>query len=507
VIENAVEIVVIHMRTVALIFPHQLFDQHPVIREDTDKVCLVEESLFFGDDRYPLVFHRQKCAYHLATLDAYEKRLSKQVPVERIRYTGKACLLETLAERLATDGFERLLVADVHDFELKKRLELSCAKAQIQLVIQPTPAFLNTPDENREFHRGRKRWLMADFYQWQRRRFDILMEDDAPAGGQWSFDEQNRRKMPAAEIDLIQPLPIKQLTSRIRQVCDRTDEQFPAARGHLNKWLYPTTHRGAAEWLARFCEQRFAKFGPYEDAMVSGQGFLHHSVLTPMLNTGLLTPRQILNTALDAQQEFRIPLNSVEGFVRQLIGWREFMRATYDDLGVSMRTTNHWQHGNALPGGFYTAETGIAPIDDCIGRVLDTGYCHHIERLMLIGGFLFICEVDPDEIYRWFMEMFIDAYDWVMVPNVYAMSQNADGGLITTKPYFSGSNYVLKMSNYQRGDWCEIWDGLYWRWIWKHREALGNNPRWAMMCRAAEKMDTAKRRDHLNRAEAYLESM
>ena len=495
------------MRTAGLIFPHQLFKPHPVIRQDVEKVCLVEESLFFGDDLYPLNLHRQKLAYHVATLDAYQKLTGEKLPVERINYTGRASLLDSLTSKLAKEGVECVLVADVHDFELQKRLERACSKAQIQLEILPTPAFLNSPDENREYRSGRKRWFMADFYQWQRRRFDVLMDDDEPVGGQWSYDEDNRKKMPSAEIKRIQPLPIKQRTSRIRQACDRVNDQFPRALGNLEQWVYPTTHHGASDWLERFCEERFAKFGTYEDAMVQGEGFLHHSVLTPMLNTGLLTPQQVLSTVLEAQTEYKVPLNSTEGFVRQLIGWREFMRATYDDLGVTMRTTNHWQHHNPLPDGFYTAQTGIAPIDDCIGRVLETGYCHHIERLMLIGGFLFICEVDPDEIYRWFMEMFIDSYDWVMVPNVYAMSQHADGGSITTKPYFSGSNYVLKMSNHARGDWCDIWDGLYWRWIWKQRKALASNPRWAMMCRAVEKMDTSKRRDHLNRAEAYMESM
>lgn len=495
------------MRTAALVFPHQLFDPHPVLRDDVEKVFLVEESLFFGDDRYPLNFHRQKLAYHLATLDTFQRAVEKQRVVERVRYTGKANLLNELADRLHGEGIQRILIADVHDFELHRRVERACAKSAIDLEILPTPAFINLPADNREFRHGRKRWFMADFYQWQRRRLDVLMEGDRPVGGQWSFDEDNRKKMPAAEIKLIQPLPVKQRTEHIRQACTSTQKQFPNGRGHLNQWLYPTTHKGASDWLERFCEERFTKFGPYEDAIVRGEGFLHHSVLTPMLNTGLLTPRQILDTALEAQREFNIPLNSVEGFVRQIIGWREFMRASYDDLGVSMRTTNYWQHSHPLPNGFYTAETGIAPIDDCIGRVLDTGYCHHIERLMVIGGFLFLCEVDPDEIYRWFMEMFIDAYDWVMVPNVYAMSQHADGGSITTKPYFSGSNYVLKMSNYKRGDWCDTWDGLYWRWIWKQRKELGNNPRWAMMCRAAEKMDADKRHRHLNNAEAFLEAM
>ncbi|MGQ7844028.1 cryptochrome/photolyase family protein [Granulosicoccus sp. 3-233] len=488
-------------------FPHQLFARSPVVREDVEKICLVEESLFFGDERYPLTFHRQKLAFHLATLDACEKRLKKRLPVERVHYTGKTDLLEILVKRLAANGFKRLLVADVHDFELNRRLIGSCSGAGIQLESLATPAFINTPDENHAYRHGRKRWFMADFYQWQRRRLNVLMDGEQPQGGQWSFDEDNRKKMPVSEISLIQPLPVKQRTLRIRQACSLVDERFPGARGSLENWLYPTTHKGAVNWLQRFCTERFTKFGPYEDAMVQGQGFLHHSVLTPMLNTGLLTPREVLDTALAAQQEFDIPLNSVEGFVRQIIGWREFMRATYDDLGVNMRTSNHWGHYNPLPDGFYTAETGIAPIDDCIARVLETGYCHHIERLMLLGGFLFLCEVDPDEVYRWFMEMFIDAYDWVMVPNVYAMSQHADGGSITTKPYFCGSNYVLKMSNHKRGDWCDIWDGLYWRWIWKQRQALGSNPRWAVMCRAVEKMDPGKRQNHLNNAETYLEAM
>ncbi|MEM9971110.1 MAG: cryptochrome/photolyase family protein, partial [Pseudomonadota bacterium] len=146
-------------------------------------------------------------------------------------------------------------------------------------------------------------------------------------------------------------------------------------------------------------------------------------------------------------------------------------------------------------------------IDDTIRRILDTGYCHHIERLMVLGGFMFLCDFDPDDVYRWFMEMFVDSYDWVMVPNTYAMSQHADGGLITTKPYFSGSNYVRKMSHWGKGDWADTWDGLYWRFINKHKKELGNNPRWAMMCRTAERMKDETREAHLQNAANYLRSL
>jgi len=197
----------------------------------------------------------------------------------------------------------------------------------------------------------------------------------------------------------------------------------------------------------------------------------------------------------------------LEGFIRQVIGWREFMRATYEDLGVTMRKTNHWQHKRKIPNSFYNGTTGIDPVDNTLKRLNNYAYCHHIERLMVLGGFMFICEFDPDDIYRWFMALFIDSYDWVMVPNVYAMSQNADGGLITTKPYFSGSSYIKKMSHYKTGEWCDIWDGLYWRFIIKHAKNLKQNPRWAMMVSMADKMDNTKKKQHLENADNFLKKL
>ena len=232
-----------------------------------------------------------------------------------------------------------------------------------------------------------------------------------------------------------------------------------------------------------------------------------HSVLTPALNVGFLTPTQVVKETLAFAKKNDVPLNSLEGFLRQIIGWREFIRATYEDHGVEMRTTNHWNHTRKIPPSFYEGTTGIPPIDDTIHRILETGYCHHIERLMVLGGFMFVCEFDPKEIYRWFMEMFIDSYDWVMVPNAYAMSQHADGGLITTKPYFSGSSYIRKMSHHKIGPWCEIWDGLYWRWVWNHADELAKNPRWSMMCAMAKKMDVSKRKTHLKNAEDFLSNL
>ena len=189
-----------------------------------------------------------------------------------------------------------------------------------------------------------------------------------------------------------------------------------------------------------------------------------------MLNVGLITPQEIVSESLQFARKNNIPINSTEGFIRQIIGWREFIRGIYECKGSEQRTKNFWGFKRKIPKSFYDGSTGIEPIDITIKKVLKTGYCHHIERLMVLGNFMILCEFDPDEVYRWFMELFIDAYDWVMVPNVYGMSQFADGGLMATKPYISGSNYLMKMSDYKKGEWQTIWDALFWRFMHVHRD-------------------------------------
>lgn len=495
------------MSVIALVFPNQLFSDHPLLREPVEKVLLIEDSLYFGDSQYPMQFHKQKLAYHRATMANFAALMVKSNhTVETIPYQPES-ILDALCLRLKQEGASGLMTIAITDFMLDKRLRVAAAAAGLPLNEWPDPGFINTAEENREWRQGRKRWFMADFYQWQRKRLDILMDQGEPVGGRWSFDDENRKKMPRHEIQTLPALPVIKADPNTQAAITSVEREFATNPGSLSNWYYPTTHSQAKEWLQQFLEQRFIKFGPYEDAIVAGQPWLHHSILTPMLNTGLLTPRQVIDQALSFAANYDVPLNSVEGFVRQIIGWREFMRATYNDLSVPMRTSNHWQHHRTLPAAFYDATTGIDPIDDAIIRILDTGYCHHIERLMILGGFLFLCEIKPDDIYRWFMEMFIDSYDWVMVPNVYAMSQHADGGSITTKPYFSGSNYVLKMSNFKKGEWSVIWDGLFWRWIVKHQKTLAGNPRWAMMVRNAQKMDADKRQAHLSVADAYLSTL
>ena len=277
--------------------------------------------------------------------------------------------------------------------------------------------------------------------------------------------------------------------------------------GECQDFNYPITHDQAKEALDNFLLTRMPLFGDYEDAIAKKETFLFHSVLTPALNIGLLTPSQVIGRTMELHEKHHFPLNCLEGFIRQVIGWREFMRGIYEFEGVFERTNNHFNHRRKIPASFYNGTTGIVPIDTTIKKVLKTGYCHHIERLMLLGNFMLLCEFDPDEIYRGFMELFIDSYDWVMVPNVYGMTQYADGGLITTKPYISSSNYVLKMSDYKKGDWCKFWDGLYWRFVDKHQVEFSQNHRMGFVTNLLKRIKPETLETHLKNADQFLQAL
>ena len=227
------------------------------------------------------------------------------------------------------------------------------------------------------------------------------------------------------------------------------------------------------------------------DILISN--FLFHSMLSPLLNVGLLTPKEVIASALNHAESNDIPLNSLEGFIRQIIGWREFIRGVYQEKSEIELKSNYWDHKNKINSNWYEGTTGLDPLDDVIRMVNEYGYTHHIPRLMILSNIFTLCEIDPKDIYRWFMEMFVDSSEWVMVPNVFGMGTFADGGIMSTKPYTCGSNYVLKMSNYKKGPWCEVLDGLYWRFTEKHRDFYESNPRLSILTRSLDKMNPERK--------------
>ncbi len=493
------------MQAITLIFPHQLFEQHPAL-ELKREVVLVEEYLFFSQYR----FHQQKIILHRASMQWYASTLRAQgYAVRYIAATEQIHDVRQLLPTLAQAGVTEIHYADVVDDWLERRITKACKQHNIYRKAYPTPNFLNASDI--DFFEGRKSYFQTDFYIAQRKQRQLLLAPDGkPLGGKWTYDADNRAKFPAKQP--IPALPQAPSNAFIEEACTYVNEHFGKHYGQANApWgkqgYYAITRKDALAWMHRFLEERFALFGLYEDAMVAKADVLHHSVLTPMLNIGLLQPQEIIDAALDKAAKHDIPLNSLEGFIRQIVGWREFIRIVYTKEGRKQRKTNYWGFSRKIPESFWNGTTGIAPVDIVIQRLLKTGYCHHIERLMVLGNFMLLCEFDPDEVYRWFMELFIDSYDWVMVPNVYGMTQFADGGIMTTKPYISGSNYLMKMSDFPKGEWQTTWDGLFWRFMHVHRNFFTKNPRLGMLVKTFDKMSPDKRNHHLAAAERFLQQL
>ncbi len=491
------------MNTCGLIFPHQLFPNHPCLSDEVEAVY-VEDSLFFGDARWPAQFHKQKLVFHRASMKAHVAEHEKRRPKRYFDYEANSTINEIIGA-LHRDGCRRIIVVDPVDDVLERRIEKACKHFSVQLDIRPSPMFLSPQNWAQDFLQEKPPYRMGSFYIAQRKRMQCLVRQGRPEGDAWSHDKANRKKWPKHLSP--PPLTVAQHNSYLREAIKYVEDKFPNNPGHVDDFIYPVTRADALTWLDQFVTERLNGFGTYQDAIVERESVLHHSLLSPMLNTGLLTPQEVVDAALKHAERHAIALNDLEGFIRQVIGWREFMMLMYRSIGVRQRSTNFWGHQRTMPNAFYTATTGIEPVDHCIRKVLDSAYCHHIERLMVLGNFMLLCEIHPDSVYRWFMELFIDSYDWVMVPNVYGMSQFADGGLVCTKPYISSSNYIRKMSDFAPGPWCAIWDALFWRFITLHQDFFSGQPRLSMMARQLERMDASKRERHMETAEKYIEQL
>ena len=485
------------MSPVALVYPNQLFKDHPAL-DRAEHFFLIEDPLFFSQ----YAFHKQKLILHRASMQFYREYLlglGKKVtyiPSHELKHSGDLVNLLPPGE---------LLVAELDDCWLERRLARAAQGRGRSLTQLTTPAFVTPLNRSLELFAKSGSYFMASFYREQRLFSDILVEKGKPVGGKWSFDSDNRKRLPKGV--LAPALPKLSPDRFVKAAIESVNREFNGNPGDGDSFSYPVTFEGAEDWLDSFLKERFYGYGDYQDAIVASEAFLFHSVLSPLLNVGLLTPRQVLDRALAFADQNQVPLNSLEGFVRQVLGWREYVRAVYAAIGSKQRTTNFWGHQRKLPASFWKGDTGIAPVDSAIRKTLKFGYCHHIERLMVLGNFMLLCEFDPDQVYQWFMELFIDAYDWVMVPNVYGMSQYADGGLIVTKPYISSSNYIRKMSDFSAGPWCEIWDSLYWSFVNKYRQVFESNPRLKVMTGHLDRMGQLGLAKHREKADKFLANL
>ena len=487
------------LNSINIIFPNQLFEESNLFL-NKKKTYLIEEHLFFKQFN----FHKQKLVFHRSSMKNYENYLlSKGIDVAYIETKNQESDIRIFLDKI---NVTEINIYHPEDNWLEKRIKKSCKKNNIKINIEENPLFLTAHDDLLPFFNPEKKKLFqTSFYKSQRKKMKILIDNDQnPVGGKWTYDDMNRHKFPKNKKT--PTLDYSKLQSEnYRDSVNYVQKNFTENFGIINDiQLYPTDFKSSRLWFNDFLKTRFDEFGIYEDAVLIGESIINHSVLSPLINSGLLNPKYVVKNSLEFYKKNKIPINSTEGFIRQIIGWREFIRGVYVSKGSEERTKNYWNFNRKIPKSFYDGNTGIDPIDDTIKKVEKSAYGNHIERLMILGNFMVLCEFDPDEVYKWFMEVFIDSYDWVMVPNVYGMSQFADGGLMSTKPYISSSNYIIKMSDYKKGEWSDIWDGLFWSFMDKQRDFFKKNPRMRMLISSFDKMDSLKKEKLLMDAHNFL---
>ncbi len=461
--------------------------------------------------------HKQKIVFFLAAMRHYAEGLrSAGFRVDYHHLDGGETQNDSYEDKL--DRFvkrhrlRRLMMFEVEDKFFEARLVAFANRNKLDLQFLPSPMFLTPRDLAQLYMSQQRKPRLAHFYRWQRQNLHILVNDAGkPQGGKWSFDADNRKPLPQSEF--VPQVPNEAPTEHVRDVIRLVNTRFSQHPGQLSegRWWLPVTRQSALTWLRRFIAERLAKFGDYEDALSSRSPTLFHGVLSPLLNVGLLTPTEVVEECLLAANQRSVPLNSLEGFIRQVIGWREFVRAVYQQHGPWQAQQNHFHHGRHMTSAWYEGRTGIVPLDDVIHKTLRLGWAHHIERLMVVGNLMTLCEIEPDEAYRWFMEMFVDSSDWVMVPNVYGMALFADGGLFSTNPYVCASNYLLRMSDYKRprgvhgpDNWCDVVDGLFWRFVELKRTLLLQNERLRLVVSTLDAMPAPKRQLLAAAAEHFL---
>jgi deoxyribodipyrimidine photolyase-related protein len=489
-------------RTILVVLGNQLFSPHH-LEQFRDATVFMAEDL--GLCTY-VRHHQQKIVLFLAAMRSYADELRDagfEVTYKQLEDDIDASYEDALESTLDQLGAEQLVHFEIEDRPFEKRIVEFAERKGLKRTELASPMFLTDRGEFRAFAAGRKRLLMAEYYRQQRIGSGVLVdEDNKPVGGKWSFDTDNRKKLPRT----VTPPRVSPAasTEHVSEVITLVQKHFAGHPGSAADFWWPTTRKQARDWLAEFVQERLSEFGPYEDAISSRSDTVFHSLLSPMMNIGLLTPHEVLESALDYTADHDSPLPSIEGFVRQVMGWREFIRGIYHEFGEEQEAANFWGHERELTDSWYDGTTGIEPLDDAIRVSARLGWAHHIQRLMIVANLMTLSGIRPPSAWRWFMEMYVDSSDWVMGPNVFGMGIFSDGGVFATKPYICGSNYVLKMSDYRRSDWCDTMDGLYWRFIETNREFFEGNPRLALMPKALDRLQPSRKTRIYAAADSFL---
>ena len=497
--------------TIALILGDQLSPDISSLRGMAPGDCTVLMCEVMAEASY-VPHHRKKIALIFAAMRHFAAELREagwQVDYVTLDDPANTGSLRTEAERaMQRHGAHNLRVTEPGEWRLLHDMR----EWRPVPDILPDDRFLCSHVEFEAWAEGRKSLRMEYFYRVMRRKTGLLMDGEDPAGGQWKFDHDNRKR---AEADLFMPQPMRVAPDPVTQtVLDLVAERFPNGFGDLTPFWFPVTRQQAEQAAEHFFATALPKFGDYQDAMLRGEKFLYHSVLSPLLNIGLLDPLALCHRAERAYREGAAPLNAVEGFIRQIIGWREYVRGIYWREGPDYVRRNALNATRALPEMYWSGQTRMTCMAQAIGQTRQEAYAHHIQRLMVTGNFALLTGIDPHALHEWYLAVYADAFEWVEAPNTVGMSQFADGGLLASKPYAASGAYIDRMSNYcgschykvkeKTGPRACPLNALYWHFLTRHRERLQGNPRMAQMYRTYDRMADSQRAALHGQAEAFL---
>jgi len=463
--------------------------------------------------------HKKKIALVLSAMRHFAQSLRQAgwtvTYIELDDPDNSGSLTEEAGKCLTAGSFSKLILTEPGEWRLREAFLQAAEHWAVPLEMREDQRFICTQEAFSDWAAGRKQLRMEYFYRDMRRKTGLLMDGTKPEGGQWNYDADNRK---AAGSDLFMPEPYRVRPDEITtQVLRLVETHFASHFGDLTPFWFGVTSQAAQNALQHFIEAALPFFGDYQDAMLEGEKFLYHAVISPYLNIGLLDPLETCQQVEKAYYDGRVPLNAAEGFIRQIIGWREYIRGIYWLKMPFYDRLNYFGNTRPLPDFYWTGQTDMACMRATIAQTRQEAYAHHIQRLMVTGNFALLAGIDPYQVHHWYLSVYADAYEWVELPNTLGMSQFADGGLLASKPYAASGNYIHKMSNHcktcsydvkqKTGPQACPFNPLYWDFLNRNRARLAGNPRMAQMYRVWDRMSEEKKAEYLKSAQDILSAL
>jgi len=443
--------------------------------------------------------HKQKLILHRASMRRYTEEVLWPLGVE-VDYVELDVFMSSGDVLDRAVKFEKIYIFDpVNEVLTNRLLAARRQRSEVSNIeFLQSPNFYLKDLEAREYFAKQHQEIFADFYKWQRERFNILIDENyKPVGGEWDYDASSHEKLPSDTQ--LPSFGVYGDNKHVEEAVAYVNKHFPNNPGSTD-FIWPTNHAEAKKWLQDFITSRLGPYGKYQDALDGSAAWLYHSAISSSLNSGLLMPKEVVAAVLEHNTKNEVDLVSLEGFIRRVIGWREFMRGVYIVQGSVLKKRNLFKQHRKLTSSWYSGSLGVPPFDDVVKKILSHGYAHQNERLMVAANFMQLCEISPEDINKWFSELFVDAYDWVVTPNTYGLGQYTD----SYHPIVTASEYIIQNGAYQRGEWSDIWDGLFWRFIEKNEHIIKNDPKLKPMLSRLQKLDPDHRRIIGYRAEDFL---